>query len=471
MQSSNDTQWNPALLGPLDDHQDVLIGPVRFFAGEERFYSKKKLGQREQLWSEISPHLERVLDEDETVLAAFPVLHYPPFLQLLGFGWWWQFFFRAAVVLTDRRVVEVLMQDRKHAGTRVWSYPWAQVRKLKLRMGTLTMSPAKGRTQKWRLLERSDRKLVKLIVPMLEAILPEEVTVPRPVPVWHCPVCSAASVQHPKVCAHCGTVFKSVGLAAGLALAFPGAGLFYAGHRVMAAFDFFGEVLLYGLVTVFFLTAADAVEMVVAAMLGVFVLFFTKLESVHLSTVLVKRTKPDPSRRNWQRGALGAGVLSAVLIATPPVFTGVWANQLDRDLDFSANTEGWQGGFDGESWMYGIDLDQRSEWIHTDGQALFVWSYPLGTAETFEIHAQDFAFGIGENAVEELSIEGFEGFRVVEMQADEDGNQLLWIRWVLFDRPNSDVHMIGASCAPGEDIALEERVSRLLMTADWRPVE
>jgi hypothetical protein len=469
MQSSSDTRWNPALLGPLGDEQDVITGPVHFFAGEERFYAAKKLKQREKLVSEISPHLERVLEADETVLCVFPVLHYPPFLQLLGFGWWWSLFFRAAVVLTDRRLVEVLMRDKNRAGTRVWSYSWAQVRKLKQRMGSLSLTPSKGRTQKWKLLEKGDRKLLKLLVPGLEEGLPEEVSVPRPVPLWHCPECSAASVKHPKVCTQCGTVFKTTGLAAGLALAFPGAGLVYAEHRVLALFDLLGEVFLFGLVAMFFLSAADAVEMAVAAVFGLFALFFTKLESAHLATVLVKRTKPDPNRKKWQQAAIATAVLSAALIAIPPMFTGVLANRLDRDLDFSANSQGWEGGFDGEQWQYGDEPNQRSEWINADGRALFVWSFPLAPAATFESFSQDLELSMGEASVEALSIPDFDGLRVIEMQADDEGNQLLWIRWVLFDREFDDVHMIGASSWPGEEGALEEKLSALLLASEWRP--
>jgi len=447
----------------------VTTGPVGFFAGEEEYFSQKKLDERERIWNAVAPHLERVLDDDETVLHLMPALHVPPTLHLLGFGIWWSFFFRAAVVLTDRRLVEILMPDWRRAGTRVCSYSWGQVRKLKLSMGSLSLKPAKGRTQKWKLPVRGDRKLLKLILPRIQELLPGDIHMPRTVPLWHCPECGAAAEKHPKACTQCGTVFKSPGVAAGLALAFPGAGLFYAGHPLLATLDLVGEAILFVIVAGLFLAAGTTELVFVAVMFGLLMLFMTKLESAHLATVLVKRTLPDPRPGRWRTMALAGAAASLVLMALPPVFSGTFAERLDTDLDLTGNTLGWSGGHDSSQWRYEADVNQRSEWIREDGPALFVFSMPLEAGDT--VGVLESTLREDGQDTEKKHFGDFECIRSVEEVADESGDNMLWVRWFLFDRDHDDLHILAASVWPEDLQTLEPEVETLVQSATWIPVE
>jgi hypothetical protein len=458
---------NPSFLGPLSDEPVVSTGPVRFFEGEEKLYSKRKLDEREHMWNAVAPHLERVLDDDETVLHLLPALHVPPVFHQLGFGIWWSFFFRSALVLTERRLVEVSMTDWKHAGTRVCSYSWGQVRKLKFSMGTLTIKPEKGRTQKWKLTVRGDRKLLKLLVPKVREIMPEDIHVPRPAPLWHCPVCATATETHPKTCANCGTVFKTTGVAAGLSLAFPGAGLFYAGHPVLATFDLIGEVALFGVVAFIFLLAGSPEEIVGAFVVGLFLLFLTKVESAHLATVLVKRTVPDPNQGRWRTVAVVGAVASLVLMALPPVFSGAFANRLDSTPDFAGNTLGWTGGHDPGEWQFGADPDQQSEWTREEAPALFVFSMPF--ADT--VGQMEAALQQDGQTTERTLLGGFDCIRSVEASVDDAGDGMLWVRWFLFDHDNDDLHIIAASVWPEDLPVFEPEVGELVQSAAWIPVE
>ncbi len=133
---------NPAFLGPLDDDLTPVTGPVKVFEGEEKYLSARKLDARVKLYKELAPILGRVLDQEETVLHVLPALHYPRFFDFLGFGVWWTLFFRATLILTDRRVIEVLMRDGRRAGTRVCSYSWGQVSDLKFSMATMNSKQA-----------------------------------------------------------------------------------------------------------------------------------------------------------------------------------------------------------------------------------------------------------------------------------------------------------------------------------------
>ncbi len=460
---------NPALLGPLTDEPVVTTGPVRFFAGEENFYSPKKLDERDRLWSAVAPHIERVLGADETILHVLPTLHVPRGLEVLGFGVWWSLFFRAAVVLTDRRLVEIFMPTWQRAGTRICSYSWGQVQKLKLSMGTLTIKPAKGGTQKWKLPVRGDRKLMKLIVPKIQELLPGDIHVPRVVPLWHCSECGAASEKHPKACTQCGTVFKSSGLAALLAICFPGAGLFYTGHTALGLLDLLGEVVVFILVASMFLVADTTEQIVGAVLVGLILLFITKLESVHLATVLVKRTVPDPNPGRWRKVAAAGALASLVLMALPPAFSGGLSARLDTDLDLTANTLGWSGGHDPTRWQFGSDVNQRSEWIRDDGQALFVFSMPLEEGGT--LAAINSALREEGEETERRLFAGFGCIRSIGEVDDDDGNDVMWVRWFLVDSEHNDLHILAASVVPEDLPALEPEVELLVRSATWIPVE
>ncbi|MCP4900130.1 MAG: hypothetical protein GY906_24430 [bacterium] len=460
---------NPSFLGPLTTEPEMVTGPVQLFVGEERYLSKRKLNERERLWNALSPQLETVLAADETVLYILPVLHVPRVLDFFGFGVWWSLFFRAALVLTDRRLVEIMTPDWKKPGTRICSYSWGQVRNVKISMGTLTLRPGKGRTQRWKLPARGDRKLLKLLIPRIIATLPGDIHIPRSTPLFHCPICGTATPKHPDQCKNCETVFKTQRLAGGLALAFPGAGLFYAGHPILATFDLLGEGFLYMVVASVFLSAANTKEMLVGVVIGCLGLFFTKLESAHLSTVLVKRTKLDPAQSLWKKVVIAGGVLSAVLIALPPLFSGVLADRLDSDLDFRGNSSGFSGGFDPSQWQFGADQDQRSEWIRDDGQALFVFSMPFGSGEsptTLEAYFRE-----SGDETEFMQFAGHECLRTLEEATDEEGNSLLWIRWYLFDTANDDVHLIMASVWPADLKSFGVEIEQLVLEASWIPLK
>jgi hypothetical protein len=371
--------------------------------------------------------------------------------------------------LTDRRVIEVLMRDGSHAGTRILSYSWGQVSDLKFSMATLKLRPAQGRTQKWKIIERGDRKLLKLLVPNIQQLLPGDIHAPRPVPLWHCPECGAASPDHPRQCTGCETTFKTRRLAAALALAFPGAGLLYAEHPILATLDLLGEIFMYILVAVLFLVASGPADIFAAVVVGVVILFFTKLESAHMASVLVHRTKADRVNSKWRRAAIVGAIVSVVFLAVPPILSGSFGNKLDRDLDLSANAVGWTGGHEPDQWEFGIEPNQRSEWIRDDGQAVFVWSWTMETGETYESLADAFKTGGQDIPLEPISIAGLDGFRVEQSDVDEEGDAYVWVRWVLFDRQYDDVHVVGTFVYPDAVESVERDISELIQNAAWIP--
>src|SRR5262249_34973693 len=160
----------------------------------------------------------------------------------------------------------------------------------------------------------------------------------------HCPKCGASISENPRSCDACRTAFRSTRLAALLSLAFPGAGLLYAGHPFLAFMDFMGEVVLYA---VFLIMLLDNGPKSVAIALGAGCVMFllTKLESIHLSHILTARSKPETEARRfgYRRFAAAGGLASLLIIAGAFPLAATGRPVLDRDLEITGAGSLWTG--------------------------------------------------------------------------------------------------------------------------------
>jgi hypothetical protein len=153
------------------------------------------------------------------------------------------------------------------------------------------------------------------------------------------------------------------------------------------------------------------------------------------------------------------------------MLSGSFGNKLDRDLDLSANALGWNGGHDPDQWQFGIEPNQRSEWIREDGQAVFVWSWTMEAGETYESLAGAFNTGGQEVPIEPISIADLDGFRVDQSDVDDEGDAYVWVRWVLFDRQFDDVHVVGTFVYPDGIESVEAEINELLQNVGWIPAD
>jgi len=132
------------------------------------------------------------------------------------------------------------------------------------------------------------------------------------VPLWHCPTCCTVLPDKPAACLSCGTQFRSPRLASALSLAFPGAGLLYAGRPILGVLDLFGELLAFVVIAVGLAIETDHSEVQSLLALGAFLFVATKAESIHVGHLLLARTVPESMehRRRWNRLGYAGGVLS-----------------------------------------------------------------------------------------------------------------------------------------------------------------
>jgi hypothetical protein len=469
----------PEYLGPLGDRPiaatGVPGGAEALFPGASAFLSARQQRRRGEQWATVLPLAKRLLRPDEHVLYVAHGMQMPPVLHMMALGHMALAYHQVVVVLTDSRLIEIMLDVRgRRAGTRVRSFPWSGVRGLKVGFGKLTLEPSSGRKQAWKLPLRGDRRMLEPLVARLRPRLMQEgaghaVTVP----LWHCPRCAHDLPANPAACEHCRTTFRTTRLAALLSLAFPGAGLFYAGHPFLAVMDCLGEMVLYGL---FLMLAVEAQPGAAGIAIGVGVLFFvlTKLQSVHLSSILVSRTKPEAesTRAGYRKLALVGGLASFILIGGAFPLIGAARPVVDRDLAPAGADNLWQVSRDRSEWeSFADDPTARSRWSHPSGLHVTVFAYPQGLMSDLGEFRADYErqmAAAGAACMPKDDVPSpFEGFSCISHRKDGEGRDIALVHYIVLDREHHDVHQL-ASTVLDEDAPTADGLMRdLLQHAQW----
>lgn len=470
---------DPHALGPLGDRPTVQTAPVELFQGEEQYLSAKERNARRALRDVVSETAHRVLEKDEQLLYLAPAAQVPPVFHQIGLGALVYSYHQVALLFTSRRLLEILLDNRgRRASTRIRAYAWGQVRDVQVGMGGLTLMPLQGSKHKWKIRVRGDRKLLKLLVPRIRerlvgAVAAPHQAAPQAVPVWHCPVCGAALAPRPAACAACGTRFRSARTATWLAIAVPGGGLFYAGHPFLGALDLLGELLILFVVGLQLAETTGGADAAPLLGLGAVLLVATKLESVHVSHVLVNRTKPESPAAGpfWRKLAIAGGVLSAAAVIGVASLRGQLAAVVDHDLEFAAADLGWTGSRTRSEWeLFADSGDMRSEWTHRDGSVVSVMAFPLGRLDTFATFAREFNRSMadkGRPPAEPLVLGSLEGLHSVTQATLDDGTPFTSIRYLIYDQSGNDVHMVVWNVRREAVSAADERLGALLARAKW----
>jgi hypothetical protein len=410
------------------------------------------------------------------VVHVVNAMQMPPVLHALALGAMALSYHQVVLVFTDRRVIEVLLGVRgKKAETRVRSFPWKSVKDFRLRLRKLSIVPVQGKKQAWRVPLRGDRRLLGLLVPRVRPLLmPEGAATAQPLPLLHCPGCGSSLGSGALSCGSCRATFRSPRLAAWLSVAFPGAGLLYAGHPFLAAADFVGEVLLYLVFLLLMLEAEPGTALLVGVVGAVFFLM-TKLESVHLSRILSARSKPDPEprRARYRRFGLVGALASLMVVGGAFPLLGSARPVIDRDLDVAGQEDLWEGSRDRAQWVaFDDDPTARSQWMHPSGLAVTVFAYPQGlldsTSEFRNSLRTDFLQRGATILREDDDVPApHHGFRFVVTEPTEEGRTLSMANYFILDEANRDIHQVLAAAIEDDGSEAEEVARDLLSKATW----
>jgi len=463
---------DPALLGPLEEGSPPPPGDAthELFPGDRRYLGRAARRARRILWSKLAGTVNRVLPPDERVLYVAQVMRSLRIGQFIAFGWLAYSYNRVALVLTDRRLLEIVLdvQGRRQGGG-LRSLPWSAATGAQLRLGTLKVKPGSGKPWSWTVRLRGDKRVLKALLPRIrERLLSAGGGAAGQGATDHCPRCGEARpVAGP--CAACSATPRSRGLAAALALAFPGAGQLYAGHPWLALFDFLGEALLFTVVAVGLLTSPDAATSWGLVTLGAIVFALTKLESVHVSRLLLDRgAVEDPERRGrWRKVVAPGALVSLLAILGALALTGRGAPTVERDLAFAA--QDWSVSRDPAEWLdYADDPTLRAQWRHRDGWTAYAFAYPLAAGNDLASFRAAFLDDMRPFLVEEGDLPGpIPGFRTVVGYTTPDGTRALQLDYFLFDRDARDIHQLLIDLLPEDREAVEPLVEELVLRAEW----
>jgi hypothetical protein len=470
----------PEFLGPFGDRPLAETartgGPGDLFPGASTFLSARQQKQRREQWNAARTLAGRILRPDEHILYVAGAVQVPPALHALALGAFAMSYHQVVLVFTETRLIEVLLTVRgKSAGTRLRSYPWASVRDVKQSFSKLTMIPAQGKRQGWRIPAGGDRKLLKLLLGRLKPhFLKEGAARAEQLPLWHCPQCGAVVSANPSSCGACRTTFRSPRVAALLSLAFPGAGLFYAGHPFLGTLDLIGEVLLYGIFLMMLLETGPETLGAVAG-IGAFLFLITKLESAHLSQILTARSKPEAEshRAGFKRFGLIGTLASLILIGGAFPLAGAARPVVDRDLDVESGNATWMVSRDTGEWeVFGDDLSARSQWRHPSGLRVTLFAYPQGMLEDAGQFRTQFRNTLRQQGVEVLRDDEeipapFRGFRFVGISRNDSGDPVSVLHYFVRDEENNDLHQAIAAVMQEDGELAEELVGDLLAHARW----
>ena len=474
-----DYRIEPEYLGPLGDRPLAETAkssdPEDLFPGAATFMARRHQRRRRAQWAAVGPLVKRLLRPDEHLLHVAHGMQMPPVFDMFALGAMALPYHQVILVVTDARLIEVTLDVRgKRAGTRLRSFPWSGVRELKVSLGKLTLRPESGKKQAWKVPLRGDRNLIDLLLARLRPrLLQEGAGRAEPLPLWHCPQCGHSLAPNPSSCDHCRTPFRSKRLAAMLSLAFPGAGLFYAGHPFLATMDFLGEVFLYAMFLVLAVQAEPG-SVGVAIGLGAFFFVMTKIESVHLSSILVARSKPEAptTQSGYRKVVLVGGLVSLILIGGAFPLVGAARPAIDRDLGVTGADSPWQVSRDRSEWDdFADDPTARSRWTHPNGLQVTLFAYPQRLLDSVGDFRNDYLRQMG-GAGPTLTVDDdvpapFDGFRCVSRRNDGAGTPIALVHYFVIDREHQDIHQLAATVLEEDAGLADEAMRDLLSQARW----
>lgn len=477
---ANQREIEPELFGPLGERPLAETSPTNpadeLFPGSAAFLKGRHVERRRTQWSSVRTLIDRLLGPEERVLYVAHAMQVPTIMQSLSLGYMAYYYHQVLLVMTETRMFEILLNMRATAPeTRIRSYAWNSVRDLRMSWGRLLVMPSKGKKQAWRLRIRGDKKLLKLLLPRIREKLNQEGSSAAVAqPAWHCPECGTESSTRPERCLSCSALFRSPRLAAWLSLAFPGAGLMYAGHPFLAALDFLGELLIFGVFAIALATAADTAQVIGLVVMGTIFLAMTKFESVHLGHILSTRTRPESHARyaGFRRFAFAGGLVSLLAVTGAVIASGTMKPVLDHDIAVTAADGEWASSHSKAEWdFFADDKAARAQWTHPSGLILTLFAYPVSSAAEQADFEQDFLAEMaqqGEVLLTDTAIPGqFEGFRHLLKTQDANGEAVTSVNYFVYDREGRDIHQIFLAVPSSMQDMAVRAAEDFLTEAEW----
>jgi TonB family protein len=311
---------------PYPDHpqgEDAQSGTAHaLLRGIRKQFTARALRQREEILRSVLSLLEPVLDHQETILYLACGSPKPTWVQSLLLNDTGYAGTKSGLLFTNQRLLELrLHSNGKKPDGRIRSIPWPGVVQAQINERTLEIRLKEEKPCVWVVETPQDKEELQHLLPRIaEHLIPQRVSESVAEPREFCPSCRTEVLGPGAPCPGCRQFPLSPWLAAGLSLAFPGAGLLYAGSAKLALSALVAEMVPYVLVATHLdVFRTHGVPWLIWAM--VLVVLSIRAQAMYCARLMTRRGAREPMERRvrWRRflvGAVLATVLAGVGVAT-----------------------------------------------------------------------------------------------------------------------------------------------------------
>ena len=216
----------------LSSHYGILVREDAAFTNKKGVEKRWIRKRAEQALEKLQEPLRKILEPDEAVFYVAQANMLPGGFEQLFLGWHATYLARGVLVLTNRRLLHLLVArdctwKRSMRGAR-----WGDIDEAKnkgLLGSRLNIAYRDGKKEVYGLMIWNDSKKTQLL---FEALLPQarSETSPALGMTSYCPECRAALTPSVYECPNCRLQFKDEKTLLKRALLIPGGGFFYTGH-------------------------------------------------------------------------------------------------------------------------------------------------------------------------------------------------------------------------------------------------
>lgn len=226
----------------LSSHFGVLVREDVAFANQKGIENSGIRKRTEQALEKLQEPLRKFLEPDEAVFCIARAQIMPSGIEQLFLGWHAMFLAPAMLVLTNRRLLHLLVQRNGSWKGSLRSANWGDMEEAKIRglwVGALRIKYRDGRKETYSRLTHLNTKIIQLLLATLMPAASGETSSALSMTSL-CPECRSPLTADIYECPRCRIAFKDENTAMKRSWLIPGGGFFYIGHPFLG--------ILHGLV-------------------------------------------------------------------------------------------------------------------------------------------------------------------------------------------------------------------------------
>jgi hypothetical protein len=200
----------------------------------------------EKVLAKLEEPLRRLIQGDETILYVANCLAPVSAFEQLTMGWYIYRATMSVVVLTNRRLLHLLVKGNGEWKKVLRSLSWGDLEEGKVKgwlHRALNLKYRNGKKERYWNFRGGDGKKIAMLIPAIQTGGGLERTAAEGM-VSLCPKCFSPLTPRDYRCPQCGIAFKDEGTLVRRSLLIPGGGYFYVGHWLLGIGDFIAEAFL-----------------------------------------------------------------------------------------------------------------------------------------------------------------------------------------------------------------------------------